>query len=138
MPPYPTYFCMPAKKCILCPFLFQLLMIAGAPWFPLGPRNAHLKNRPDVHGGCQPQFFDAAAHFVCRPQESEPNATGGPHTPASQLSGPFSCTCPLLPCVWVCSPTPGQEAIRASAPLLLNSERLTELWWHLMREVQGF
>lgn len=62
LPSCPTYLCMPAKKrkkekSILCPFLFQLLMIAGAPWFPLGPRNAHLKNCPDVHGGCQPQFL---------------------------------------------------------------------------------
>lgn len=64
LPSCPTYLRVPAKKkkrkkrrSTLCSFLSQLLMIAGAPWFPLGPRNAHLKNRPDVHGGCQPQFL---------------------------------------------------------------------------------
>lgn len=45
------------EKSVLCPFPSQLLMIAAAPGFPLGPRNAHLKNHPDVHGGCQPQFL---------------------------------------------------------------------------------
>lgn len=49
-----------------------------------------------------------------------------------------SCTCPLLPCVWVCSPAPGQGAIKADASLQLNSKSLTEQWWHLMRKVQEF
>lgn len=52
-----TWHAKKKKKKILCPFLFQLLMIAGVQCFPLGPKNAHLKNRPDVHGGCQPQFM---------------------------------------------------------------------------------
>lgn len=110
MPSYPTYFCMPAEKrkgkSILCPFLFQLLMIAGALCFPLGARNAHLKNRPDVRGGCQPQFFLMQTLILCvfprsrcaRPSPSAPSAppTRVAHTPASQLSGPVF---PHLPAV---------------------------------------
>lgn len=69
-------------------------------------------------------FFDADAHFVCLPKESQPQPpTGVAHTPASQLSGPFSCTCPLLASVWACSTTPGQGAIAGSARLPLNSAR---------------
>lgn len=34
-------------------------------------------------------IFDAVAHFVCLPQESQPSPTGGLATLASQLSGPF-------------------------------------------------
>ena len=82
-------------------------------------------------------IFDAVAHFVCLPRESQPSPTGGPATLASQLSGPFSAPAHCHP-VWVCSSTPGQGAIKADAPLQLNSERLTELWWHLMRKVQVF
>lgn len=69
-------------------------------------------------------FFDADAHFVCLPKESQPQPpTGVAHTPASQLSGPFSCTCPLLASVWACSTTPGQGANAGSARLPLNSAR---------------
>lgn len=32
-------------------------------------------------------IFDAVAHFVCLPQESQPSPTGGLATPACQLSG---------------------------------------------------
>lgn len=62
LPFSPTHLCMPGKwggkkKSVFCPFPFQLLIIAGAPRLPLGTGNAHLKNHPDVHGGCQPHFL---------------------------------------------------------------------------------
>ena len=51
----PTYLHLPKKGTLyLCPSLFQLPMIAW-PILP-GPANTHLKNRLDMHGGCQPQF----------------------------------------------------------------------------------
>lgn len=60
------------------------------------------------------------------------------HAIASQLSGPFPAPAHCKPCVWVCSSTPGQGAIKADAPLQLSLERLAELWRHLMRKVQVF
>lgn len=77
------------KKSVLCPFLFQLLMIAGAPWFPLGPQKCSFEKLPRHAWRLPTSIFDAAAHFVCLPQESQPSPIGGLHTLASQLSGPF-------------------------------------------------
>lgn len=59
LPFSPAYSCMPWKwrKVFFCPFPSQFLIIAGAPRLPLGTRNAHLKNCPDVRRGCQPNFL---------------------------------------------------------------------------------
>lgn len=99
LPSSSTYFSMPAKekKTILCPFLSQLLMIAAVRCFPLGPTDAHLKNRPDVLAGCQPQFFFGMQTLIL----CVFLRTGVAHTPASQLSRPFSCTCPPLVSAWL-------------------------------------
>lgn len=59
---------------------------------------------------------------------SSSGVTAQPHRRPSHTSQPiiraFSCTCPLQARVWICSSTPGWEAIKADALLLLNSEKL--------------
>lgn len=141
LPSCPAYLCMPAKKyfvSISIPIAYDSRSAAVSSGTP---RNAHLKNRPDVHGGCQPQFLMQQLILCVFLRSHSSGPTGGLDTLASQLPGPFSCTCPPPPrvCAPVCSSTPGQGAIRADAPPpQLGSERLTWLWWHLMRKVQVF
>lgn len=62
---------------------------------------------------------------------SSSGVTAQPHRRPSHTSQPiigaFSCTCPLQAWVWICSSTPGREAIKADALLPLNSEKLKML-----------
>lgn len=54
-------------------------------------------------------IFDAAAHFVCLPQESQPSPTRGLHTLASQLSGPFPAPAHCCPVCWSAAQVQARE-----------------------------
>lgn len=127
------------KKSTLCPFLFQLLMIAGALCFPLGPRNAHLKNRPDVHGGCQPQFFLMRTLILCvfpRSRSPSPPPEWPTHQPAN-YQGRFPAPAHCWPLCGLAAQLQAREQSQAAPGCRSTQPGLTWLRWHLMREVQG-
>lgn len=132
LPSCPTYLCMPAKMYFVS-ISIPIAYDSRSAMVSSGAEKCSFEKSPRRAWRLPTSIFDAVAHFVCLRQESQPSPTGGPATLASQLSGPFP-TPAHCRHVWVCSSTPGQGAIKADAPLQLNSERLTELWWHLMRK----
>lgn len=137
LPSCPAYLCMPAKKyfvSISVPIAYDSRSAAVSS----GAEKCSFEKSPRRAWRLPTSIFDAVAHFVCLPQESEPSPHRRPGHASQPIIRALSCTCPLPPCVLVCSSTPGQGAIKADAPLQLNSESLTELWWHLMRKVQVF
>lgn len=133
LPFCPTYLCMPAKKC----FVSISIPIA------YDSRSAVVSSRGRemlIWKIAQTCMEVANLNFWCSSSfcVSSSGVTAQPHRRPGHTSQPiiraFSCTCPLLPCMRLCSSTPGQGAIKADAPLQLNSE----LRWHLMRKVQVF
>lgn len=88
LPLCPTYLCMPGKKyfgSISIPIAYD----SGCTVVSSGAEKCSFEKSPRRAWRLPTSIFDAVAHFVCLPQESQPSPTGGLATLASQLSGPF-------------------------------------------------
>lgn len=93
-----------------------------------GTKECSFEKSPRCSRRLPTSIFDAVAHFVGLPQEAQPNLTGSLTHSSQPITHPSSCTCPLLPCVWVCNPAPSQGAIKADNLIQLILEKSLRLF----------
>ncbi len=88
LPSCPTYLCMPAKKYFVS-ISIPIAYDSRSAGVSSGAEKCSFEKSPRRAWRLPTSIFDAVAHFVCLPQESQPSPTGGLNALASQLSGPF-------------------------------------------------
>lgn len=141
MPSYPTYFCMPAKKKgkkkYSLSISFPIAYDSRSTMLSSGAQKCSFEKSPRRAWRLPTSiFFDADAHFVCLPKESQPPPEWPTHQPAN-YQGRFPAPAHCWPLCGLAAQLQAREQSQAAPGCRSTQPGLTWLWWHLMREVQG-
>lgn len=111
LPSCPIYLCMPAKKYFVS-ISIPIAYDSRSAMVSSGAEKCSFEKSPRRAWRLPTSIFDAVAHFVCLPQESQPSPTGGLDALASQLSGPFPAPAHCRPACGSAAPLQAREQSR--------------------------